>query len=113
LTELQFVRWCDLQEECFVVSEADLGQEIEDFLIKYLADLGIHPQIQRFKMGRDNLMQSASFGKGITLTSEATIATLFPGIVYRDLEGEVLPFRGVWSPRNGNPAFRRFLGLAR
>jgi hypothetical protein len=40
-------------------------------------------------------MQIVAIGKGITLTSEATIATLFPGEVYKHLKGGVLPFRGV------------------
>jgi hypothetical protein len=79
-----------LQEECFFVSEAVLGQEIEDFLIKHLADLGIHPQTQRYKAGRDNLTKIISFGSPITLTSEATIAAIFPGVVCKKVESEVL-----------------------
>lgn len=113
LSKLRLIKWCDLREQRFVVSEADPGPEIEDYLIKHLAELGIHPEIQRFKVGRDNLMQVVSFGHGLTLTSEATIATRFPGVVYKRLEGETLPFRAVWSPNNDNPAFRRFLSLAR
>jgi DNA-binding transcriptional LysR family regulator len=107
------IRWSDLRDEFFVVSEADPGPEIYDFLIKHLADLGVHPLIERCCVGRDNLMQVVSFGRGLTLTSEATTATHFPGVVYRLLEGETFPFSAVWSPRNDNPAFRRFLSLAR
>jgi DNA-binding transcriptional LysR family regulator len=113
LAKLRAIRWRDLHDQRFVVSEGDPGPEIQDFLIKHLADLGIHPEIERFKVGRDNLMQIVSFGRGLTLTSEATIATRFPGVVYRRLDGETLPFRAVWSPRNDNPAFRRFLSMAR
>jgi DNA-binding transcriptional LysR family regulator len=113
LAKARSVRWHDLNDQRFAVSESDPGPEIQDFLIKHLAELGIHPEIQRFKVGRDNLMQIVSFGCGLTLTSEATIATRFPGVVYRRLDGETLPFRGVWSPRNDNPAFRRFLSMAR
>ena len=36
-----------------------------------------------------------------------------PGIVYRPITNEVLPFRAVWSPRNDNPALRRLLSMAR
>jgi DNA-binding transcriptional LysR family regulator len=95
------------------VSETDPGPEIYDYLIKHLADLGVHPAIQRCAVGRDNLMQIVSLGHGLTLTSEATIATRFPGVVYKPLEYETLPFSAVWSPRNDNPAFRRLLSLAR
>jgi DNA-binding transcriptional LysR family regulator len=112
LSKARVIQWGDLQDQRFVISEGDPGPEIQDFLVKHLADLGIHPDIQRIKVGRDNLMQIVSFGQGLTLTSEATIATRFPGIVYKRLYGETLPFRAVWSPRNDNPAFRRFLSMA-
>jgi DNA-binding transcriptional LysR family regulator len=107
------VHWSELRDQSFVVSEADPGPEIHDYLVKHLADLGVHPSIERCSVGRDNLMQIVSFGRGLTLTSEATTATQFPGVVYKLLEGESLPFSAVWSPRNDNPAFRRFLSLAR
>jgi DNA-binding transcriptional LysR family regulator len=113
LAKLKMIRWCDLHEQSFVVSNADPGPEIYDFLIKNLAGLGVHPKIERHSVGRDNLMQIVSFGRGLTLTSQATTATRFPGVVYRPLQGEFLPFCAVWSPRNDNPAFRRFLSLAK
>jgi hypothetical protein len=37
----------------------------------------------------------------------------FPGITYRELADEVLPFSMVWSAQNDNPASRRLLSLAR
>ena len=107
------IRSDDLRTETFILSEGDPGPEIHDFLIKHLADLGVHPAIERHRVGRDNLMQIVSFGRGVTLTSESTVATQFPGVVYRLLEGETLPFCAVWSPNNDNPAWRRMLTLAR
>lgn len=107
------IEWTDLRNEAFVVSEGDPGPEIRDFLIKKLADLGYSPSIERHRVGRDNLMQIVSLGRGLTLTSEATVAATFPGVVYRRLAAETLPFCAVWSPRNDNPAWRRMLSLAR
>jgi hypothetical protein len=54
-------------------------------------------------------------GRGVSLTSEATIATPFPGVVFRPLAGvdAILQFSAVWWPKNGDPAFRRFLSMAR
>ncbi len=113
LADRDYIQWDDLREEAFIVSESDPGPEIQDFLVKHLADLGVHPSIEKHRVGRDNLMQIVSFGRGVTLTSEATIATQFPGVVYRRLEAEALPFCAVWSPNNDNPAWRRMLSLAR
>jgi len=113
LAERKSLHWKDLCDEEFVVSENDPGPEIQDFLIKNLADIGVRPSIERHRVGRDNLMQIVSFGRGVTLTSESTVATQFPGVVYRMLESETLPFCAVWSPNNDNPAWRRMLSLVR
>ena len=106
------IQWSDLHNQRFVVSEIDPGPEIHDFLVKHLAGLGVHPAIERCCVGRDTLMHIVSLGRGLTLTSEATIATRFPGVIYKRLCGELLPFSAVWSPRNDNPAFRRLLSMA-
>jgi DNA-binding transcriptional LysR family regulator len=113
LSRARLIKWSDLQGQRFLVNEADPGPEIHDFLIRHMANLGVHPEIERVQVGRDNLMHIVSLGRGLTLTSEATIATRFPGVVYKRLEHETLPFRAIWSPRNDNPAFRRFLSLAK
>lgn len=105
--------WPDLSSETFVVSDAAPGQEIHDYLVQRLADLGHHPEVRLQCVGRDNLLSLVAAGQGLTLTSEATTAAHLPGIVYRPIANEVLPFSAVWSPRNDNPACRRFLSLAR
>ena len=113
LAERDVVSWGDLRDAQFVVSESEPGPEIHDYLIKHLAELSHHPRVERRSVGRDNLLQLVSFGRGLSLTSQATTAATFPNIVYRPIAGEVLPFSAVWSPTNDNPAFRRFLSLAR
>ncbi len=105
--------WEQLRDQHFIVSETYPGPEIHDYLIKHLAELGQHASVECCAVGRDNLMQIVSFGRGLSLTSEATTATRFPGVVYRELIGEELPFYAVWSPENDNPALRRLLSLAR
>jgi len=105
--------WSDIAREPFIVSDAPPGPEIHDYLVAHLSDLGRHPDIQFQKVGRDNLLSLVALGRGLTLTSEATIGAQFRGIVYRPLAGEVLPFSVVWSARNDNPASRRLLSMAR
>ena len=63
--------------------------------------------------GRDHILSLVALGRGLTLTSEATTVAQFPGITYRELADEVLPFSMVWSAQNDNPASRRLLSLAR
>lgn len=105
--------WTDLTEESFIVSHGPPGPEVHDYLVQRLADFGKHPDIHPQNVGRDNLLRLVALGRGLTLTSEATTAAQFPGVSYRPIAGEVLPFSAVWSARNDNPAFRRLLGLAR
>lgn len=107
------ITWGQLRDRHFIISEAQPGPEIHEYIISHLAELGHSPSIEQQRVYRDNLMQIVASGRGITLTSEATIAAVFPGVVYRPLISEILPFRAVWSPTNDNPALRHFLSLAK
>lgn len=105
--------WPDLAGERFIVSDVAPGQEIHDYLVGHLAGLGCHPDIQSQQVGRDNILSLVAVGRRLTLTSEATTVARFPGVIYRRLAGEVLPFSMIWSSRNDNPASRRLLSMAR
>ena len=105
--------WSDLVGESFIVSDVAPGPEIHDYLVQRLAELGRHPEVQPQCVGRDNLLSLVAVGRGVTLTSEATTVAQIPGITYRPIANEVLPFSAVWSPKNDNPACRRLLSLAR
>lgn len=107
------VQFSTLANEPFIVSEAAPGEEIQNYLMRRLGDLGRHPQIHQHGVGRDNLMRLVALGRGLTVTSEATTAAHFPGVVFRPIEDEILPFCAVWSPGNDNPALMAMLNLAR
>jgi len=111
LAACQELAWQDLADQTFIVCEVAPGQEIHDHLMRCLADLGRHPEIEVQHIGRDNLIPFVALGRGLTLVSEAMTAAQLPA--YRPITGEVLPFSAVWSPRNDNPAFRRFLSTAK
>ncbi|HEU5066796.1 MAG TPA: LysR family transcriptional regulator [Sphingomicrobium sp.] len=106
------IRWDELRDRRFIVSETELGPEIRAYLVKNLAEPGYRPAIERHAVSRDNLMSLVALGQGLTLTSEALIAARFPGVAYRRLCSEILPFCAIWLPENDNPALRRFLSLA-
>lgn len=107
------ISWRDLRNRRFIVSETDPGPEIHDYIMKHLVDLGHRPSVERHTVGRDNLMSLVAMDQGLTLTSEATTAARFPGVAYRQLADEILPFCAIWSPDNDNPALRRLISLAK
>ncbi|KAB2688789.1 LysR family transcriptional regulator [Brucella pseudogrignonensis] len=113
LSEKPVVGWSDLTMEQFIVSDVAPGPEIHDYLVKRLADLGHHPYIQPQSVGRDNLLSLVAVGRGLTVVSEAMAAARLPGITYRPIVDEILPFSAIWSARNDNPAFRSLLSMAR
>ena len=107
------LEWPDLTGERFIVSDVAPGQEIHDYLVAHLAGLGHHPDIHSQHVGRDNILSLVAVGRGLTLTTEATTVGQFPGIAFRQLADEVLPFSVVWSDQHDNPACRRVLSMAR
>src|SRR5262249_23079901 len=109
------IGWELLRNEKFILRQTEPGPQIHDYLIARLADLGHYPSVQRFDVGRDTLMHLVALGLGLSFASESATAVSFPEVVFRPIagDGDLLPFSGVWSSNNDNPAFRRFLSLAR
>lgn len=112
LAEETEVQWHQLAEQKFIVNEAAPGQEIHDYLVQNLATFGHHPAIRIQHVGRENLLSMVALNRGLTVVSEAMTAAQFPGILYRPIVGEILPFSAVWSLKNDNPALRQLLDLA-
>lgn len=107
--------WESLSNERFILRDSDPDRAIEEYLAKLVSTIGRHPNIQLFDVGRDTALHLVALGLGLSLTTEATTSSLYPGVVFCpivDVE-TVIPFSAVWSTNNDNPAFRRFLSLAR
>lgn len=108
------IDWNDLEAEHFIVSRAGLGPEVHDYIVRRLADHSAHPFVEEKAASQETLMNLVSLGQGITFVSEAWTAVRVPGLVLRPLatRADVVPFGIVWSPKNENPAFLRFLKIA-
>jgi DNA-binding transcriptional LysR family regulator len=115
LCEYDEINWEVLRNEQFILCQSEKGRALHDHLIKRLAELGHNPSVQRLDVGRETLMHLVALRLGLSLTSEAAVATQFPEVVFRPIGGDagVIAFSAVWLPNNDNPAFRRFLSLAR
>lgn len=107
------IDWCDIEGEQFIASEMVPGSEVSDCLVQRLAVRGRRPDVRLCKLDRHNLLSLVGLGRGLTLTSQATTVSTIPGVIYRPIDGEILSFSAVWSPRNDNPALRCLLSMAR
>ena len=107
------IEWPQLASERFIVSRTDPGPEIHDYVVKQLSALGLHPIIEPRPVRRDGLMALVGLGRGVSLVGAAEAGVIYPGVAFRPLAGEMLPFSAVWSERNDNPVLRRFLSLSR
>ena len=113
LAQTEIVQWAQLTDASFIVTNMDPGTEIQDFLIRHLADLGRRPSIEPQPVQREGLLALVGLGFGVSLVGTAETAVVYPDVVFRPLADEVLPFSAVWASNNDNPALRRFLSLAR
>ena len=113
LAASEIIAWSQLVSERFIVSKTDPGPEIHDYVVKQLSALGTHPIVDPRPVRRDGLMALVGLGRGVSLVGAAEAGVTYPGVVFRPLLGEMLPFSAVWSERNDNPVLRRFLSISR
>ena len=64
-------------------------------------------------MQRETLLALVGLAQGLSLVGEAEAGVTYPGVMFRPLDHEKIPFSLVWSQSNDNPGFRRFLSSAR
>jgi hypothetical protein len=107
------VTWKSLRDEKVILCRSELGCALHDHLIERLAQFGSRPRVERLDVGREILMHLVALGLGVSLTTEATVATQFPEVVFRPAAGDAatIPFSAVSLPNNDNP--RRFMNLVR
>ena len=113
LATAEVLRWDQLGDERFLVSQASSGIEVQDIIMRHLDVLGRTPVVEPRAVQRGGLLGLISLGIGISLVGKAEAAVTYPGVAFRPLEGETLPFNAIWVDNNDNPALRRFLSLAR
>jgi DNA-binding transcriptional LysR family regulator len=115
LSNCKVVKWQALRKEHFIIRQSNCSRALCERLIKHLSDHRRTPSMQKAEVGRETLMHLVAMGRGVSLTSEATIATSFPNVIFRPISGDgtTLQFSAVSWPGIDNPALRRFLSQAR
>ena len=98
-----------------MVSAAEPGPEIHEYLIRRLADLGRSPIVMQHRIGREGIMNLVGLGLGVSLVADHWLGVQYPNVAFVPIgaEDESVQFSLVWRPENDNPALRRFVSLAR
>lgn len=108
------VDWCELEDERFIVSSSAPGPQVYSYLMRRGPECGLHPEITHKSVMQETLMNLVALGQGITLIAAPWASVKLPDLVLRPLadSADVVAFSAVWSPRNDNPALRRFISIA-
>jgi DNA-binding transcriptional LysR family regulator len=109
------VYWTDLRNETILLSQRDLGRELEDLLISKLVSPADRPKIERHDVSRAIIKSLVGMELGISLVLESDIGSNSAGIVFRELRDGTgstrFDFAAHWRADNYNPALEGFLKL--
>ncbi|ANH04830.1 LysR family transcriptional regulator [Shinella sp. HZN7] len=114
LADRPVLKWADLAAETFLVRYGGTGPQAHDHVTRRIAELGHHPRILRWDVGRETLFHMVAKGWGVTITTESTASVPVSGLVFRSIadEPERAEFHAVWSPYNRSQTLRNLLDLA-
>lgn len=113
LALLEEVDWTAMRLERFLVRTRGSGPQILGELTKLFAEFSYPLDVESQDVSREMLMDLVRIGKGATFANEASLGSPFPGVTMIPIKDYILDFYAVWKAENDNPAFRRFLALAR
>jgi DNA-binding transcriptional LysR family regulator len=115
LSKSRQVRWETLRNEHFIMRRCERGPHLCERVFRRLSAGGAQPKVRKLDVGREAIMHLVAIESHLSLTSESTTATRFPGVVFRPIADSdaTVQFSAVWSRSNANPAFHSFLTLAR
>jgi DNA-binding transcriptional LysR family regulator len=109
------VHWTDLRSETVLLSDYDLGRELEDLLMSKLVSPEDRPKIKRHDVSRGIIVSLVSAGFGISLVTESDVGVGFSNLIYRELRDGTGPscigYSAHWRADNDNPALEGFLKI--
>ena len=113
LAEQAELAWDELANQDFIVRDTEPGRQIKAFIARRVRDIDANAHVDIQRVGRSNILNLVALRRGITLVSESESSIKVPGVEYRPVRGETVPFFAVWHAKNDNPAFRTLLSLAK
>lgn len=107
--------WTDLRGDTVLLSNYDLGRELETLLMSKLVSPCDRPTIERHDVSRESIKSLIGMRLGIGLVTESDTGSNFAGLTYRELRDGTGPsrleFGALWRPENENPVLNNFIKL--
>lgn len=85
LTRYDVIEWRSLRNQHLIIRQSNCSSALCERLVRHLSDRARTPILHKVDVGRETMMHLVAMGRGVSLTSEATIVTPFPGVVFRPL----------------------------
>lgn len=115
LATRETIYWTDLRQESFVLPSRYPGPDMAAFLRSRLTQPGQDLKITLQDMSHENVLNMISAGQSVTLTCEASLGVIHPGVTLRgihDATGQSrVDFAAYWREDNDNPALQGFFAL--
>lgn len=107
--------WTDVEDETYLVSTREAGQDLHDYILRRISDFGTPVRLQWHRLSREGIMTLVGLGLGVSLIADHWRGASYPNVTFVRIgeADERVPFSLVWRPENDNPALRRFVSLAR
>jgi DNA-binding transcriptional LysR family regulator len=113
LADKKALRWADLRDRHFLVTDLPTGNFAKDYLMRHLQTSGADSRIEQLSVTRESLMQIVAYGGGVTIAGSAYVRFSHRGITFRLIEDAMLRYGAVHSSGHLQRDLERLLALAK
>jgi DNA-binding transcriptional LysR family regulator len=111
LSRKKRISWEDLKSAQFLARKNTASEQM---VVENFVHRGWRPHLEAFNLNRDDLFELVGIDQGVMVTGLTNTLRFKSSLIARPLldENSTVDFYGIWSGKNINPAFERFLSLA-
>jgi DNA-binding transcriptional LysR family regulator len=113
LAHQSVVRWGDLRDRHFVVTDLPTGNFAKEYLKRHLGAPPNEPRIEQLSVTRESLMQVVAHSGGVTIAGSAHVRLGLSGITFRPIEDAILRFEAVHARSPLHRDLESFLSVAK
>ena len=108
-----------IADEQLLLVDRSVNPAVYDAIVDWFRQSGLQPRF--FNIGGsgvytyDTALRVIQSGEAVSLSADAMVKDLPPGVVFRPIRGSSPQFQvaAVWPPANPSPSLRQFLCVAR